>query len=208
MEIHAPHKPITSVREFFFHIFTITVGILIALGLEQAATAYHHHELAENARANILSELRDNLHSLDAHLKDAGRLEAEHRHTLEVLNLFITRKPVHEASMNLSFSLPTLISTSWNTSQSTGALAYMDYPDVKRFAGVYDTQQVLPKIQDDLSRTTTTAVGMFAEDPDKQSAEELREAKRLVQHSLSELTIWEQVGSQLGKEYAAALKGN
>jgi hypothetical protein len=208
MEIHAPHKPIGSAKEFFVHIFTITVGILIALGLEQAAQAYHHHELAENARANVLSELRDNRHSLEAHLKDAGRLKAEHRHTIEVLNLFIARKPIHEASMNLSLSLPTLTSTSWNTAQSTGALAYMDYRDVKRFAGVYDTQQVLLKIQDDLSRATTAAIGMFAEDPGKQTAEDLKEARRLVQHSLSELTIWEQIASQLSKEYTAVLKGS
>ena len=110
--------------------------------------------------------------------------------------------------MALSMSLPTLTETSWNTAQTTGALAYMDYHDVKRFAGVYDTQQLLIKIQDELSRAATAAFGVFTDSPDKQSTEDLKEAKRLVEHSLAELTIWEQVGSQLDKEYAAVLKGN
>jgi hypothetical protein len=210
MEIHAPHKPINSVKEFFIHIFTITVGILIALGLEQAATAYHHHELAENARANILSELHDNGRSLDAHLKNVGKLKEEHRHTLAVLDMLIARKPVSEFSMNLSFNLPTLLSTSWDTARSTGALAYMNYSDVKRLAGVYDTQQALLKIQDEVSRAATAALGMIlaTKDPAKLSSAELIEAKRSVQYSLTELTIWEQVASQLSKAYAAVLKGD
>jgi len=210
MEIHAPHKPISSVKEFFIHIFTITVGILIALGLEQAATAYHHHELAENARANILSELRDNARSLDAHLKNVEKREEEHRQTLAVLDILIARKPISEFSMNLGFDVPTLLSTSWNTAESTGALAYMDYSDVKRFAGVYDTQQLLLKIQEELSRTASAAMGMIAatKDPAKLSTAELIEARQSAQHSLTELTIWEQIASQLSKEYAVVLKGS
>jgi hypothetical protein len=210
MEIHAPHKPINSVKEFFIHIFTITVGILIALGMEQAATAYHHHDLAENARANILSELRDNARSLNAHLKNVEKRIEEHRQTLAVLDILIARKPISEFSMNLGFDVPTLLSTSWNTAESTGALAYMDYNDVKRFAGVHDTQQMLIKIQDELSRAATDAMGMIAatKDPAKLSTAELIEARQSAQHSLTELTIWGQIASQLGKEYAAVLKGN
>lgn len=208
MEIHAPHKPINSAKEFFFHIFTITVGILIALGLEQAVMAYHHRELPENARANILSELRDNRRELEADLKNAGARKEEHRHTIDVLNLFIARKPMHEASMTIGFNLPTLTSTSWNTAQSTGALAYMDYRDVKRFAGVYHKQQVLLKFQDEVSRAVADAAGMFTQNPDKMSTGDLKEAKRLAQHSLTEMTIWEDVASQLDRQYANVLKGN
>ena len=34
MDIHAPDKPVHSLREFFIHIAIVTIGILIALGLE------------------------------------------------------------------------------------------------------------------------------------------------------------------------------
>jgi hypothetical protein len=35
MEVHAPHQPLNTWREFWIHLGTITVGLLIALGLEQ-----------------------------------------------------------------------------------------------------------------------------------------------------------------------------
>lgn len=34
MEVHPPHKPIHSVKEFMVHLLAITIGLLIALGLE------------------------------------------------------------------------------------------------------------------------------------------------------------------------------
>jgi hypothetical protein len=43
----------------------ITIGILIALGFEQAVEAWHHHELGVPARENILSEIHDNKREVD-----------------------------------------------------------------------------------------------------------------------------------------------
>lgn len=45
MEVHAPHHPVTTWREFWIHLGTITVGLVIALGLEQAVEYIHRvHE--------------------------------------------------------------------------------------------------------------------------------------------------------------------
>jgi hypothetical protein len=54
MEIHAPEHPIHTWREFFIHMGTICLGLLIAIGLEQTVEAIHHH--------NELRELRESLH--------------------------------------------------------------------------------------------------------------------------------------------------
>ena len=34
MDVHAPHEPIHTWRDFFIHLITITVGLLIAISLE------------------------------------------------------------------------------------------------------------------------------------------------------------------------------
>ena len=48
MEVHAPEHGIHSWHDFFVHMGTICLGLLIALGLEQAAEAVHRaHQRAE-----------------------------------------------------------------------------------------------------------------------------------------------------------------
>lgn len=60
MEIHKP-KPIHNWREMAAEIGVIVVGILIALGLEQAVESYHTHERTEAAQQATDSEVRFNL---------------------------------------------------------------------------------------------------------------------------------------------------
>ena len=57
MEVHAPHHPLNNWKDFFIHLATITVGLLIALALEAGAEAVHHHHLVVEARENIRREI-------------------------------------------------------------------------------------------------------------------------------------------------------
>src|SRR5437660_11533422 len=78
MEIHPPRR-IASLKEFFKELLTITVGILIALSLEGLLEWKHHRELAREARANILSELRENLRELDNEEQDLAKMQKQIR---------------------------------------------------------------------------------------------------------------------------------
>ena len=60
MEIHKP-KAAHSVREFLVEIGTITCGILIALGLEQAVEQVHWHHEVETERAALQDEARQSV---------------------------------------------------------------------------------------------------------------------------------------------------
>ena len=60
MDIHKPHAA-KSWREFLIEIGTIVIGILIALGLEQAIENYHANQKTEEARQAIAAELRFNI---------------------------------------------------------------------------------------------------------------------------------------------------
>ncbi|MES2392286.1 MAG: hypothetical protein V4555_11640 [Acidobacteriota bacterium] len=45
LDVHPPHEASHTWRDFFIHIATICVGLLIAIGLEQSVEALHrHHE--------------------------------------------------------------------------------------------------------------------------------------------------------------------
>lgn len=58
MDIHKP-KPLHGWRELVSEIAVIVVGILIALGLEQAVESLHWRHQVENARSGLGSELSE-----------------------------------------------------------------------------------------------------------------------------------------------------
>ncbi len=69
MDIHPPDEPIHSWRDVALHLGIVTVGILIALGLESLVEWRHHQTLANEARENIVSELKDNRAEVNGFLK-------------------------------------------------------------------------------------------------------------------------------------------
>jgi hypothetical protein len=54
MDVHPPHGPLHHWKDFWIHLGTITVGLLIALALEAGAEELHHlhqrHQLEEDLR--------------------------------------------------------------------------------------------------------------------------------------------------------------
>jgi len=71
MEVHPPEHGIHSWRDFWVHLGTITVGLLIAIGLEQSVEALHRvHE-----RHTLQRELRDEgLRNRETMRRDLERL--------------------------------------------------------------------------------------------------------------------------------------
>jgi hypothetical protein len=60
MDVHKP-KPWHGLREFLKEYATIVVGVLTALGAEQAVESLHHHIAAGEAREAIRSEIKGDL---------------------------------------------------------------------------------------------------------------------------------------------------
>jgi len=44
LDVHPPHQPLNSWRDFWIHLGTITVGLLIAIGMEQSVEKLHQIE--------------------------------------------------------------------------------------------------------------------------------------------------------------------
>ena len=62
LEVHAPHETVQTWKGFCIHIATITIGLLIAISLEQSVEYLHHRhqakEMAEKLRAESLENRR------------------------------------------------------------------------------------------------------------------------------------------------------
>jgi hypothetical protein len=52
LDVHPPHAPTHTWRDFLIHIATIVIGLLIAIGLEQTVEYFHHrHQVTETHEA-------------------------------------------------------------------------------------------------------------------------------------------------------------
>jgi hypothetical protein len=67
LDVHLPHKAAHTWVDFFIHVATICVGLLIAIGLEQTVEVFHHrnqvceleeqmHEVLENDRQFVAKD--------------------------------------------------------------------------------------------------------------------------------------------------------
>jgi hypothetical protein len=65
LDVHLPHQAARSWKDFFVHIATICVGVLIAVALEQTVEAVHHHHQREQLLISLEHHTRATLQDAD-----------------------------------------------------------------------------------------------------------------------------------------------
>ena len=61
LDVHPPHHAANTWRDFFIHIATICIGLLIAIGLEQGVEALHHRHQRHELETQLREEAQRNL---------------------------------------------------------------------------------------------------------------------------------------------------
>jgi hypothetical protein len=144
MEVHPPHEPIHSWPQFFLHLFTITVGLLIALGLEAAVEGLHHRHLLHQAETDLRAELSDNKTLL---AKDERQLLAAQTQFSRNLRLLEAAR-AHTATADepqFHWYWSDMQNSAWTTARNTGALALMPYDAAQGFSIVYGQQDAVDR---------------------------------------------------------------
>jgi hypothetical protein len=86
LDVHPAHHAASTWRDFFIHIATIVLGLLIAIGLEQTVEFFHQRHQAREARENIQREAAKNVSILQGNVQLlAGDLQQLSR-DLDLLN--------------------------------------------------------------------------------------------------------------------------
>jgi hypothetical protein len=212
MEIHAPHKPILTMKEAAVHLTIVTIGILIALSLEGLLERSRHAALVREARANIASELRSNKNKLERVISELPGMTTRIEHAIDILDrasggpeaarLF----GIDAGSVIEGYDLAELSSASRTTAEVTGAFGIMDYAEVKKYAAAYDRQALYEKVQNDSWNNAMAAFSLgHALDMQKASASEIADIKRQLRLAAGSLIIEQQVAVALTKGYARAL---
>ena len=205
LDVHAPHHTPNGTRDFFIHLFTITVGLLIAVGIEGAVEWRHHRHLAHDAEASMTAEILSNAKGIAATLEDLHKEQESLKHDVIVLNEVIKtdKDPGHE-HMDISFHIHTFDSLSWTTAQTTGALAYMPYDRASDFAEIYKVQDELSRSEEVAARDAAVSLGPFlVEDPKSSmfTSANATEMKRNILIQLGQLLIVDSFMKGLDAEY-------
>jgi hypothetical protein len=212
IDIHPPHQAAHSWRDIFVHLATITVGLFIALSLEGCVEWQHHRHLVHEARENIRSEMQDNQKELKSALNVIHKEQAEVKSDIEALKKLKQNPEAHGLSVNLRFSNSGLANASWSTAHETGAFSFMGYPEVKKYAEVYDTQKLFA---DQTTRVTGAYTNSFSViyifDVDEKAAKSVKndDVTAAIQKVLavqSELMVYDSIAAELDRQYSETLQ--
>lgn len=190
------------------HLVLVTLGVLIALSFEGIGSWREHRALLHEARANILSELRDNQKELASRLEGIPKERDKLAAAIDVAQKLIDTKKL-EGEVELGFRTADLRSASRTTAEVTGAFGLMDYSEVKKYATVYGHQELFLRAQATAIQdfTRTMAAVHLLQHSEKSTIRELEDWKRDLRLTIASLSIEEQLGAGLVQEYDRVLKG-
>lgn len=138
MDIHAPLGPTHSLKDFAVHILIVTIGILIALGLEGVRETWKEQREINEARESFRRELRADRDHLEKEKAGVNSIEGEIKAAIEKMPAFIGKAgdfPARVAS--LTPPLYFFKTTAWDSAVASGVLSHMDEEELNRFDNAY-----------------------------------------------------------------------
>jgi hypothetical protein len=141
LDVHPPHQSAHTWRDFFIHIATIVLGLLIAVGLEQSVEYFHtRHEVAETRRA-LHTERLINIHRFAADTAETRRFVPILQRNLAIF-VFLRHHPSAPPSQwpgQLDWSTISFIApdAAWKTAQQNNVLAHMPPAEVRSNSSLY-----------------------------------------------------------------------
>lgn len=208
MEIHPPGH-IQSFRDVAIHLAIVTAGILIALGLEQTVEFFNHRRLVAEARANILSEIRDNKQELDKQVALLGRFRSAAVEALDFITDIQETGKSNVHTLHLNMYNAQLHDANWSTAQAVGALALMPYSDVNTYAAAYHRQSDYLSTQSRTEEAGVSAYSVFSARNrfEKLSHSELEAERAKLMVMVSCLTLQIDEARSLDRSYENVLAG-
>ena len=210
LDVHPPHEKMHGFKDFLLHLLTITIGLLIALGLEGYAEHWRQRELKKDAGTKLRQEIRENAQEIALVHNATASEQANLKRIVDFLSARKKNAPYDTRQIRLDFTLGDLKSASWKTAAATGALGFMEYDQVQRYSDVYQLQDKYSALQDQTINEFLQLQSYFIYgfDPEKITPVDGGSPELDTRRALVHLTAMDQVGTALASEYDAVLKSN
>jgi hypothetical protein len=139
IDIHPPEHTPHSWRDFFIHIATIVLGLLIAIGLEQTVEAIHHGHERHQLRDDLRTEAEARVSLLKANVQDEA---ANTRWLRDCIHVAVNAKPsdgyvtftTPPAPATLSGAKPE--NSVWEAAKASGTVALLTPPEIEAWSRV------------------------------------------------------------------------
>jgi hypothetical protein len=123
MEIEVPEHPIMTWKQFFIHMGTIVLGILIALSLEQTVEWLHHRHQRHQLIEDMHEEAEENIKVIDEDTRLLNRELGMLRSVVDRLNSAPVAKGVISIDISNEFGPQSQVENMTSPSRGTWAVA-------------------------------------------------------------------------------------
>jgi hypothetical protein len=141
LDVHPAHHAANSWKEFFVHIATIVLGLLIAVSLEQTVEYFHHRHLASEAREQLIAERRLDERSNQVNIFTTLRHQSDLKHDLAILRALKTHAPLPNGPFIWRRFRFVYAEDTWLKLHQSGTITYLDAHTLSTLAYRYFNQQ-------------------------------------------------------------------
>ena len=164
MDVHAPHQPIHGFKDFLVHIVTITIGLLIAVGIEGLVERHREHVLVREARATLREEIEHNRDSMKSAVDGIRKQREQVAHNIVLLKKIRANpkdRAAQDGDLSSDFGMTSMRDTAWKTAQGTNALSYMPYDEAQKYADLYGMETVFNAQQEKIIEDQASFIGFI-----------------------------------------------
>ena len=170
LDVHMPHGGIHTWKEFWIHLGTITLGLLIANSLEQTVEGLHHahqrHQVEEDLR--VEAENNQNVIEHDLRMQELKSWFVQAQSSTSV-------RPIRQGVFRFQLASPPCVAVSvgtatiryfapseavWTAAQESGLLALLPAPQARFQARLADNLALLAKTRDKVYDDCQTILAM------------------------------------------------
>jgi hypothetical protein len=134
LDVHAPHGPTHSWRDFLSHIAAIAIGLLLALALEKLAEYIHERRQLTEARRELAMEVAENRRSLEMNVTEASRIQRELDADLKIIQAARLHAAVGDAKLDYTVHFYAAKDGPWQAVRQGGSLILMPYEELQTYA--------------------------------------------------------------------------
>jgi hypothetical protein len=172
LDVHPAHHAANSWRDFFVHIATIVLGLLIAIGLEQTVELLHHRHQRQQLQEDLRSEAAQNLQIIDRDLK-MQNLEPWFQQAMTAASAPGSYVGAGKIRITLPASpcLPGSVGTAeyryfapsqavWTAAKENGTVAFLPPPESRMYARLAHNYDLLGSLRDEVFNDCQKIIAM------------------------------------------------
>jgi hypothetical protein len=142
LDVHPAHHAATNWRDFFIHIATIVIGLLIAIALEQTVEYVHHRRQVADVREELRGEREANKHAFENETANWRWETAELQNNLLVLGYLQQHPGTPDENLpgTLIWSHASAPNTqaAWDAARNSGVISLLSREEIEQYDDTYN----------------------------------------------------------------------